>query len=138
MHVHGFCFLLFDGTIGDAIGSAVVGADRCVRLWMAEFNESEGKRDGESGIEKEGGNFSFGGVLDDFGDDCNRAVDKQTVGVAEEDETTSAAVCFAGYKVGSAAVNRKNYVVGSVHFAGIWVAGTVIEEVDDSFRSKKS
>ena len=31
---------------------------------------------------------SFGGrchdVLDDFGDDCNGAVDKQTVGVAEE------------------------------------------------------
>ena len=79
---------------------------------MAEFNEGEAKRDGESGIEKEGGNFSFGGrcidVLDDFGNDCNGAVDKQTIGVAEEDEATSAASCFAGYNVGSVAVNTKN------------------------------
>ena len=37
-HVHGFCFLLFDGTIGDAIGSAVVGANGCGWLWMTEFN----------------------------------------------------------------------------------------------------
>ena len=30
-HVHDFCFLLFDGTVGDAIGSAVVGANKLPR-----------------------------------------------------------------------------------------------------------
>ena len=30
-------------------------------------------------------------------------------------------------------MNRKNHVAGCVHFGGIWVAGTVVEEVDDSF-----
>ena len=57
---------------------------------------------------------------------------KQTVGVTEEDEAPRAASCFAGDKVGSVAVNRKDHVAGSVHFAGIWVAGTVVEDVDDS------
>ena len=135
VHAHGFCFLLFDGTIVDAIGGAVVGVNRCGRLVMAEFNEGEAKRDGESCIEKEGSNFSFGSrchdILDDFGNDCNGAVDEQTVGVTEEDEATSTALGVAGYKVGSVAVNRKNHVAGGVHFGGIWVAGTVIEEVDD-------
>ena len=106
---------------------------------MAEFNEGETKRDVESCIEKEGGNFSFGGrcheVLDNLGDDCNGAVDKQTIGVAVEDKATSAAACFAGDKVGSVAVNRKDHVAGGVQFAGIGVAGTVIEEVDDSLGS---
>ena len=59
---------------------------------MVEFNEGKAKRDGESCIEKEGSNFSFGGrchdILDDFGDDCNGAVDKQIVGVTKEDEAT--------------------------------------------------
>ena len=77
---------------------------------MAKFNENEAKRDGESCIETEGGNFSFGGrghdILDDLDDDCNGAVDTQTVGVAKEDEANSAAVRFAGYKVGSIAVSR--------------------------------
>ena len=103
---------------------------------MAELNESAAKRDGESCIEEEGGNFSFGSrchdILDDIGDDCNGAVDEQTVGVTEEDEAASAAACFAGYKVGSIAVSRYNDVTGSVHFAGIWVAGAVVEKVDDS------
>ena len=49
-HVHGLCFLLFNGTAGDAICSAVAGANRRGRLGMAEFNESEAKRDGESCI----------------------------------------------------------------------------------------
>ena len=64
---------------------------------MAKLNASEVKRDGESCIEKEGSNFSFSGrghdILDDLGNDCNGAVDEQTVGVAKEDETTSAALC---------------------------------------------
>ena len=93
-HVYGFCFLLFDGIIGDAIGSAVVGVNRCGRLRIAEFNEGETKRDGESSIEKEGGNFSLGSrchdVLDDLGDDCNGAADKPIIGVAEEDEAPRA------------------------------------------------
>ena len=138
-HVHGFCSLLFDDTVGDAIGSAVVGANRCGRLWMAEFNEGEVKSDGESGIEKEGCNFSLSSrghdVLDGFGDVSNGAVDDQTVGVAGEDEAPRAALCFAGDEVGSVAVNRKDHVAGSLHFAGIWVAGTVVEEVDNSLGS---
>ena len=77
-HVHGFEFLLFDSTVGDAIG--FVGANRCGWLGMAELNESEAKKDGESCIEGEGGNFSFDGrchnVLDDLGDDYNGAVDE--------------------------------------------------------------
>ena len=135
-HVHDFCFVLFDGTVGDAICNAVVGANRCGWLGMAKFNESKVKRDGELCIEKEGSNFSFGDgghvILDDLSDDCNGAVDEHTVGVAKEDEATSAALGFAGKKVGSIAVNRKNCVTGSVHFAGVWVAGTVVEEVDGS------
>ena len=103
---------------------------------MAEFNESEAKRDGESCIEKEGGNFGFGSrghnILVDLGNDCNGAVDEQIVGSTEEDEATSAAGRFASYKVGSVAVNRKNHVADSVYFAGIWVTGKVVEEVDDS------
>ena len=59
MHVRGFSFLLFDGTVDNAIGSAVVGVNRCGWLWMAEFNEGEAKKDGESCIEKEGGNSSL-------------------------------------------------------------------------------
>ena len=78
---------------------------------MAEFNESEAKRDVESCIEKEGGNFSFGdrghAIFDDLGNDCDGAVDEQTVGVAKEDEAARAALCFAGDKVGSIAVKRK-------------------------------
>ena len=104
---------------------------------MTKLNESEAKRDGESCVEKEASNFSSDGrchdVLDDLGNDCNGAVDKQTVGAAEEDEVTSAAACFADYKVGSVTVNRKNHTTGGVHFGGIWVACTVVEEVDDSF-----
>ena len=137
LHVHRFCFLLFDDTVGDEICSAVVGTNRCGWLWMAEFNhEGEAKRDGESCIEKEGNNFSFGnrgyGIIDDLGNDCNGAVDKKTVGVAKEDEATRAAACFAGDKVGSVAVNRKDHVADSVHFAGIGVDGTVVKEVDIS------
>ena len=106
---------------------------------MTKFNEGEAKRNGESGIEKESGNFSLGNrgnyVLDDFGDDCNGAVDEQTVGVAEEDEAISAAPGVAGDEVGSVAVNRKDHVAGGVHFGGIWVACTVIEKVHDSLSS---
>ena len=76
---------------------------------MAKFNESEAKRDGESCIEKEGRNFSFGDrghdILDDLDDDCNGAVDKQTVGVAEEDKATSSTACFASDKVGGVTVD---------------------------------
>ena len=32
-------------------------------------------------------------------------------------------------------MNRNNRVAGSVHFGWIWVAGTVIEEADDSLGS---
>ena len=130
-HVHGFCFLLFDGTVGDDICSAIIGVNRCGWLGMVEFNESEAKRVGEFCIEKEGGNFSFGGrgheIHDDLGDDRDGAVDEQTVGVAKEGEATRVALCFAGNKLGSVAVNRKNHVAGSVHFGEIWVAGTVIK-----------
>ena len=133
-HVRGFSFLLFDDTVGDAIGSAIVSVNRCG--WMAELNEGEAKRDGESDIEKEGSNFSLGSrchdFLDDFGNDCNGAVEKQTVGVSEEDEATSAAPVVAGDEVGIVTVNRKNHVAGSVHFGGIRVAGTVIEKLDES------
>ena len=44
-------------------------------------------------------------ILNDLGNDCNGAVDKQTVGVTKEDEATDTAVGFAGFKVGSIAVN---------------------------------
>ena len=46
MHIHGFCFRFFDSTVGDAICSVVVGANRDGWLGMAKLNESEAKRDG--------------------------------------------------------------------------------------------
>ena len=56
--------------------------------------------------------------------------DEQTVGFTKEDMATCATSCFAGYNVGSVAVNRKNHVADSVHFGD-----AVIEKVNDIFGS---
>ena len=132
-HVHGFSFLLFDRIVGGVICSAVVGSNR----WgggMAEFNESEAKEDGKSGIEEKGYNLSLSlssrcqDSLDGFGDDRSIAIDELAVRVAERNEASSA----AGDEVDSIALNRKDHATSSVYLAGIWVADIVVEKVHDS------
>ena len=59
LHINSFALFLFDSVVKDAISRAVVGTDRCWRLWIFKF--FAGNADWEDGfcIEEEGCNFGF-------------------------------------------------------------------------------
>ena len=65
-HVDGFGSFLFDGVVGDAVGSAVVCGDDSWGLWPAHFLQGSAQCCGFLAVAKQATAFGFGGAGDDI------------------------------------------------------------------------
>ena len=69
-HVHGAATFLFNGIVGNAIGTCIVGLDGCSRLRVAHGSKDGAKHFGIFAVVKESTQFGFGGgghdVLHDY------------------------------------------------------------------------
>jgi hypothetical protein len=80
-NIHSLGAALFDGAIGDAGSTRVVGLDGCSRLGMAKFFKDHSAHDGVLAVVEDGGEFGFCGRgdddLDDVGVDEDRAIERR-------------------------------------------------------------
>ena len=87
------------------------------RGWLdiAEFGQSQSKGNGKFCIKEECSNSSFSSkshyVLDDFGNDGNRTIDKLAVSLSQEEESSSSATGFASNKICYITIHSEDYAV---------------------------
>ena len=150
-HVNGFGRTLFDSVVGDAGGAGIVSLDGSGWLGMAHLGEGGAEPGTIFGIIEEGAKFSFGGgghnSLDDGAVDVDGAVERwrSRVGIgwsswifgkgAEEEDATGTGTCFAFREVRGVTVDVEHHPAGGVADRGIWMGGTVVEELSDGLSS---
>ena len=150
-HVNGFGTTLFDSVVGDAGSAGIVSLDGSGWLGMAHLGEGGAEPGTIFGIIEEGAKFSFGGgghnSLDDGAVDVNGAVERwrSRVGIgwgsrifgegAEEEDATGTGTGFGLREVRGVTVDMENHPAGGVADRGIWMGGTVVEELSDGLSS---
>jgi hypothetical protein len=81
-HIERFRKLLAHFGIEDALGSVVVGVERCCRLWVTEFFEGSANRDGVFAANEDTTGFGFGSRSDDVFDRLTEDVESAIYTVA--------------------------------------------------------
>ncbi len=149
-HVDGFGAALFDGVVGNARGTGVVGLDGSGWLWMSHPGESGPEPGTIFGVVEEGAKFSFGGrgdnSFDDGAVDMNGTIERRRgrVGIrcggwicgkrAEEEGSTGTGAGLSLREVRGVAVDVENHPAGRVADSGRWMGGTVGEELSEKVR----
>jgi hypothetical protein len=150
-HVDGFGAALFDGVVGNARGTGVVGLDGSGWLGMSHLGEGGPEPGTIFGIVEEGAKFGFGGrgdnSFDDGAVDMNGTIERRRsrVGIrgcgwifgkrAEEEGSTGTGAGLSLREVRGVAVDVENHPAGGVADSGIWMGGTVVEELSYSLSS---
>ena len=139
-HVDRFWSFLFDGDVGEAVGSKDVDLDWSIRLWVTEFEEQGAYWDGLLAVYACGFNFGFGSRTHQVGHDAGNGVDGAAeartrsgwlghvrVHVSQEIVPTSAAAGSRFREVGGIAVYVEYHVTGGIPDRRVGVRGSVVE-----------
>jgi len=137
LHVHCFGALLLDCVIGNANECGVVGLQRCRRLRVTKFVESDANRTRFLGIVEDTSHFGFRSTGKNFAHnlagDVNGTIARRwqvgrcwcKVGVwegaAQEMVTSIVGECLAFQQVGCIAVDLKDHFTGDVTNDGIGI-----------------
>lgn len=132
-HVDGFGSFLFDGVVGNAEGSAVVGDNDSWWLWMAKFFQADAFGARVFGIEECSSELSFGcgrdNVFEDLAGDMNGTVGARWFVRGEFSKEMVAGPTGLGFwlaEVGTIAFNGEDHVGGTKNDFGLGIGGSII------------
>ena len=144
-HVNGLGAFLLDRVVGNADSGAVVGDDRGGRLRVAQFLETDDLWTCFLAIVIGGTKFSLGGAAEDFLHEDAWDVDGTVAGdrrimwswglarvsgfAAEKMKTGGAGPGLGGTQIAGIALHVEAHVAGNKADGGVWVRGSIVEEL---------